>query len=185
MKDSALAQRYARAFFLAVKEEKIHSFKEVKDQLHKVLELIRSNEECSKALEHALLPCQFKQKVLRKALSSEPYEFAEVLMRFLDLLLAKKRLNLLALIFMRFDHFTDEENDQVKAVVKSAALLDEKAKKNLEQMLFQIFKKKVILEVSVHPELIAGLMIQAGDMVLDHSLKSQLNRMKLRFGYDN
>jgi len=66
-----------------------------------------------------------------------------------------------------------------------AALLDEKAKKNLEQMLFQIFKKKVILEVSVHPELIAGLMIQAGDMVLDHSLKSQLNRMKLRFGYDN
>ncbi|MBI2118386.1 MAG: ATP synthase F1 subunit delta [Elusimicrobia bacterium] len=185
MKDSALAQRYARAFFLAVKEEKIHSFEEVKDQLRKVLEIIRSNEKCSKELEHALCPVSLKQKALRNALSAEPDEFAGVLMRFLDLLLVKKRLDLLPLIFTHFDHFTDEEDRQVKAVVKSASALDEKAKKDLEQMLFQIFKKKVILEISVHPELIAGLMIQAGDMVLDHSLKSQLNTMKLRFGYDN
>lgn len=185
MKESALAERYARAFFLAVKEEKVFSFKEIKEEMRKVLEVVRSNETLSKVLDHALYPAALKQKVLRGALSCEAVKFAEVLTRFLDLLLVKKRLDLLPLIFMHFDYFVDQEMEQVKAIVKSASLLDEKAKKDLEQMLFQIFKKKIILEISVHPELIAGLVIHAQDIVLDHSLKSQLNTIKLRFGYDN
>ena len=92
-------------------------------------------------------------------------------------LLKKKRMDLLPLIARHFERAVDESHGVLKAFVKSASALDEKSRGEIEKKLSLLFKKQVSLETSVDPELLAGIVIQAGDTVIDNSLKSQLRNL--------
>ncbi|MBI4595452.1 MAG: F0F1 ATP synthase subunit delta [Candidatus Tectomicrobia bacterium] len=50
----------------------------------------------------------------------------------------------------------------------------------LGAFLFYDFNKKIVLEMSVYPELISGIVVKAGDVVIDGSLKTQLKNLQLR-----
>ena len=99
---------------------------------------------------------------------------------FFELLLKKKRINLLPEILIHLELAVDRSKGVLKAYVKSAVLLDEKAKKEMERKLSLLFKMNTVIETSVDPELLAGVVIQAGDTRIDNSLKAQLKNLKSR-----
>lgn len=181
MKDTIAARRYAGALFLAIQSEGKTPLDQVQKELKLILQLTRTDAELSGVLAHALLSAEKKRAVLASALGFTGKKYSLLSVNFVNLLINKKRMDLLPLILADFESLVDESNNTVKAQVKSAQALDDKAKREMEQKLSKLFDKRVLIENSVHPELLAGVVVKAGDTVIDNSLATQLKNMRQRF----
>jgi F-type H+-transporting ATPase subunit delta len=87
------------------------------------------------------------------------------------------RLAYLPEISKLFDGMKDEAERVVDVTVTSAAPLDENQRKILTAALERKLKRGVRMECYTNPELIGGAVLQAGDLVIDGSLRTQLSRI--------
>ncbi|OGR87605.1 MAG: ATP synthase F1 subunit delta [Elusimicrobia bacterium RIFCSPLOWO2_01_FULL_60_11] len=174
MKETAVAERYARALFLAAAERKGIDLQAVMLGLEDIARKLGSDAKGKSDLESPIVPLSEKKHFIRKGLKvTEP-----LLLNLLDLLAAKKRTGLIPLILSRFHETVEESRGRVRALVKSAAALDAAARKEMEKRLSALFKKDVFIEASVDPSLLAGVVIQAGDTVIDGSLRNRLKNLR-------
>jgi F-type H+-transporting ATPase subunit delta len=96
---------------------------------------------------------------------------------FIKILAENNRLQLLPEISTMFNALKVEREKQINVDVVSAAALNEGQLTTLSAALEKRFDRKVQLNCSVDPTLIAGMVIKAGDTVIDGSVNSQLNRL--------
>lgn len=96
---------------------------------------------------------------------------------FIKILAHNNRLKLLPEISNMFNALKVEHEKQINVDVVSAAALSEAQLTKLSDALTKRFDRKVQLNCSVDPSLIAGMIIKAGDTVIDGSVNSQLNRL--------
>ena len=119
---------------------------------------------------------EFFQRVFQNNGISLPEEASGV---FLSVLILEDLWD--ALPYCRFQlqkRFFDETG-QVEVSIASAQALPEGEKKKVEQLLSEkLGNLKVRANWTINPELIAGLVIQAGTHVWDGSLKGRLNQMQ-------
>lgn len=181
MKEMAVAEKYAQALFLALEEKKTFSLEETGKQLAQISKFIHSNEQLKSVLQSPLIPLAQKSSWLKKNIDSLFKKESSLLHNFLEILVSKKRLDLLPLIVSKFSKAVEESKKSVKCYVKTAGELDEKTKMQMEKKLSVLFGKSVALETSLHPELLAGVVVKAGDVVIDNSLRTQLKNMKSKF----
>ncbi|MFC4729051.1 F0F1 ATP synthase subunit delta [Coralloluteibacterium thermophilus] len=97
---------------------------------------------------------------------------------FLDLLAANGRLGLLPEIAGLFEQQRAEAEKIVKARVTSAVPLDAAEVERLKASLAARFGREVELTTAVDEALIGGAVIDAGDVVIDGSLRSKLARLE-------
>lgn len=98
--------------------------------------------------------------------------------RFLGLLADAGRLPLLAEVAGLFEQQRAEADHVVKATVTSAAALSADEVEKLRGALKRRFGREVELETAVDASLIGGAVIDAGDVVIDGSLKGKLARLQ-------
>ncbi|WP_416306747.1 F0F1 ATP synthase subunit delta [Neptunicella sp. SCSIO 80796] len=96
---------------------------------------------------------------------------------FIRVLAENKRLTALAEILMLFNQYKAEFEKEVDVDVTSAVELSEQQKQELSVSLEKRLTRKVKLNCSVDPVLIAGVVIKTGDTVIDGSVRSKLNRL--------
>jgi F-type H+-transporting ATPase subunit delta len=87
------------------------------------------------------------------------------------------RLAYLPQIAALFDELKDEAEKVVDVTVTSAAPLDEGQRKTLTAALERRLKRGIRMQCHTDPSLIGGAVLQAGDLVIDGSLRSQLNKI--------
>lgn len=97
---------------------------------------------------------------------------------FIKLLAENRRLAMLPLIAQLFAQLRAESEKTQEVWLKSAVPLQESYLKKMTALLEKKFQRKVELQCEVDPDLIGGLYIQAGDYVVDGSVKGQLTRMQ-------
>ena len=97
---------------------------------------------------------------------------------FLRILLDAKRLAGLEGILRAYESLMDERLGRVKAVVTSAAPLDDAERDGLCRRLSEVAGKQVYLELRQDPALLGGVITQIGSRVYDGSLKTQLARLR-------
>lgn len=95
---------------------------------------------------------------------------------FIRLLAKANKLSLLAEIKTLFDYFKSTVNETLDVTVTSAESLTEDYKAKLKIALKARFKRDAILTYKQDPSLLAGMLIQAGDKVIDGTVKTQLQR---------
>lgn len=95
----------------------------------------------------------------------------------IKVLAENKRLAALPDICELFDAYKAEYDKEVEVDVTSAAALSDAQQQDLSATLEKRLARKVKLNCNVDPELIAGLVVRAGDTVIDGSVKSKLNRL--------
>ncbi len=88
-----------------------------------------------------------------------------------------KRLAALPEISTLFDAFKADYDKEEEVDVTSASTLTDAQTNELVASLEKRLARKVKLNCNVDPALIAGMVINAGDTVIDGSVKSKLNRL--------
>jgi len=101
----------------------------------------------------------------------------ENFVRFLGLLADNRRLPLLADITGLFEQLRAEADHVVKARVTSAAALPDGELATIKAALKKRFGLDVEIETAIDESLIGGAVIDAGDVVIDGSLKTKLARL--------
>jgi F-type H+-transporting ATPase subunit delta len=96
---------------------------------------------------------------------------------FIRLLADNRRLGLLPEIAQGFEALRAEAERTVEASVVSAAPLDDAARAALVSALKKRLDREVTLKCETDPRLIGGAVIRAGDLVIDGSVRSKLERL--------
>ena len=96
----------------------------------------------------------------------------------LVLMLAENnRLSLLPEMSIIYEVLKDEAEGSVEAIVTAAKKLTQDEEKSISDALGKRLGRKVKLKVSVNEALLGGAIIQAGDLVIDGSLRGRLAKM--------
>ena len=97
--------------------------------------------------------------------------------QFLSVLADNRRLAVLPEIAGMFDALRAEDEHVVKATITSATPLSEADVAKLKFSLMKRFGREVEITTAVDAGLIGGAVIDAGDVVIDGSLKTKLARL--------
>ena len=107
-----------------------------------------------------------------------PESSGESFGRFLSLLAEARRLQLLPEIAGLFEQLRADAEHVVKATVTSAAELSPVELDNIKAALRKRFGREIEVQTAVDASLIGGAVIDAGDVVIDGSLKGKLARLQ-------
>ena len=97
---------------------------------------------------------------------------------FLVVLADNRRLPLLPEIAGLYEELRDEEERVVKATVTSAVAIGVDELENIRSALKRRFGREVEVQTAIDPELIGGAVIDAGDVVIDGSIRGKLKRLQ-------
>ncbi|MDO2949629.1 F0F1 ATP synthase subunit delta [Aeromonas simiae] len=87
------------------------------------------------------------------------------------------RLGVLPAVVAEFHLLKAEQEKTVQAEVVSATELTDQQKANIQASLEKRLARNVKLNCSIDASLMAGVLIKAGDLVIDGSLRGKLDRM--------
>ena len=78
----------------------------------------------------------------------------------------------------QFDSLWDKENKRLGVTVTSAVELDPEIAKRIGAEIEGQTGETVELESRVDPDILGGLVVQVGNMVLDTSIKNRLEKLR-------
>ncbi|HEY9112919.1 MAG TPA: F0F1 ATP synthase subunit delta [Rhodanobacteraceae bacterium] len=120
------------------------------------------------------LPPQALTTLFLRESEAADSEFA----RFLGVLADNRRLRELPEIAALFEQMKRDAEHVLKVRVRSAVPLDDAETGRLVEALKRRFKSDIQLERSVDPSVLGGAVIDAGETVIDGSLKSRLAKLE-------
>ncbi len=174
MKNAILANRYAKALFSVAQEE--NAFDDYAKSLHAVAEAMATMPEVKDGLTNFLYPVDVRCKVM--AHIADSLGACQVIKNFLDLVVQKKRAAFLPEIAEAFQVLIDAQRNICQGTVVSAMPLSQELNDKVQATLEKITGKKVVLSSKVDPSIIGGIIAKVGDLVLDGSIRSQLQGLK-------
>jgi len=169
-----VAQKYARGLFAAGKED--GRFKEYGEELKRVAEFLKGQEEILEALESPIYPPDLKMEIVEEVIKGLQVE--EAIAKFLRLLVEKRRIQFVGDIVEVYQALLDEELGIARVEVRVPTALDEELQQALKEALAKKVGREVVLNVVEDPEIIGGVVAKVGDLVLDGSIRAQLEKFK-------
>jgi F-type H+-transporting ATPase subunit delta len=175
--DSAeVARRYAEALIKAAEKE--GAVDEVLDELQQIeRDILKPNPRFAQVLASSRIPWPEKDRILRDLLEKRA---SSLLLRFLRVLNRHERLGYMVAVASAARAIWDKRHRRVPVRVTSAVPLDESQLQSLRQGLERMTGSTPILAVSTDPSLIAGLVVQVGDLRYDASARSRLAQLRQR-----
>ena len=171
---NSTAKSYAVALYELAKEnnEQDKAEHEMKS-LHKLLE--ESNE--------------FKEMILSPTITKEDkrnvifeiadkHNFSKILKKFLGFLVIKNRLFFLSKIIESFLNLISKNKGELKAKLISSKKLSTMEQKNIQSELSKDFKSPLNIDYKYDPDLIAGLIMQIGSIMIDTSIRTKLKKLE-------
>jgi len=171
---SRISKRYAKAL-LSLGQEDGNYIGYGKD-LQEFGRFCSANEEFIKVVANQIFSVEERKKVLDTVLDKS--SFADLVNNFLRLLLDKNRIGGIQEISDYYSKLTDEISNITRADIVTAKPLKEEARDKLAVALARLTAKEVKIEVKEDESLIGGLVVRIGDLVLDGSVKAQIEGLK-------
>ncbi len=100
------------------------------------------------------------------------------LLNFLELLIEKQRMPEIFRIRREFDELWKQENRRIDVTVTSAVELDPAVISRIGEEIERQTGDKVDLSSEVDDEILGGIVLQVGNMVLDASIRSRLEKLR-------
>ena len=170
-----IAERYALALF------ELASDQGALDQVSADLSGLKTAiEECAD-LRRALKSMNLKRDTQARAIMAvtQAAGFSQLTTNFVGLLGKSRRLDALPAIINSFQQRLARHRGEVTADVTSAQALSDTQLANLTSTLNAAFGGKVGIHVTVDPSLLGGLVVKVGSRMVDSSVKSKLDNLKL------
>lgn len=173
MRDRTVARNYASALFdLGAEHGEQESYGQAFRSLSEALE---SEPRFERFLATPKLEAPAKETVVRRALEGR---VPERFLRFVLVVLRKRRQGLLPLIGEEYRTLVDAASGRVHATVTLARTPDEATEQLIADRLSSMLGKTVVPHIRVDPQILGGLVVRYGDHALDGSLRRQLVSLK-------
>jgi F-type H+-transporting ATPase subunit delta len=167
-----IAEVYARALFDAAQE------KDELDELHEQLAAFADAVDGSRDLQVFLFSPYFatdeKKEGLRRAIEGADESF----LNFLEVLVENHRMPAVFRIRRRFDELWQEEKRLLPVRVTSAVDLDEATVEQFGKTIGEQTGRTVELSSHVDPEILGGLVVRVGNVILDASIRNRLEQLR-------
>lgn len=170
-----MAGRYATALFELALEEK--SLDSVKADLDRFDALIQGSEDMMRLVRSPVFSAEEQMKALVAVL--EKANIGGISAKFLGIVAQKRRLFAIRDMIKAFRALVAAHKGETRAEITVAEPLSETHLNALKDALRNTTKKDVALDVRVDPSILGGLKVKLGSRMVDSSLKTKLNSIKL------
>lgn len=168
-----IAKRYARAGFLWAEENK--KLPALEKDIAVFAEILETVPEMAVLLETPLMSRAEQEKTMAELCKKA--KISDVLSRIVGIAAENRRLNCLPAIISALQVMIADYKGELTVEVVSAAELTAQQTKKIGEILKKQFGRAVELRVTQDPELIGGLVIRAGSLMIDGSVRTQLNKL--------
>jgi F-type H+-transporting ATPase subunit delta len=167
-----IAEVYARALFEVAQEH--DDLDAIHDELDEFADELSENQDLQTFFFSPYFSSEEKKEGIGKVLDSANEHFV----RFLELLAERHRMPVLFRIRRVFDGLWAEENKLLPVTITSAIELDEKTVEQIGKQIEEQTGRRVELSATVDPEVLGGLSMRVGNMILDNTVRGRLDRLK-------
>ena len=170
-----ISDRYASALYDLAVEKKIVDL--VLKDLIFLQKCIQENRDLKLLTKSPLIISSDKLNIFEKILSKQ--ESDNLTNAFLKVISSNKRFPKLSSIISQFLKINSQKRGDVLADVTSADELSDSQKNGIKDQLKQILGEKLSLNFNVDKKIIGGLIVKVGSKMVDSSLATKINKLKI------
>jgi F-type H+-transporting ATPase subunit delta len=167
-----IAQVYARSLFEVAKEHE--EVDEIHDQLGEFADALDDNRELQMFFFSPYFSSEEKKDGIDKVVTGANERF----LNFLKLVAERHRVPAIFRIRREFDAMWRQENKLLEVRVTSAKPLDDETVKSIGQRIEEQTGQRIDLDANVDPDVIGGLVLRVGNLVMDASVRGRLERLR-------
>jgi F-type H+-transporting ATPase subunit delta len=172
---SGVAERYANAFFELALEQK--SLADVETDLDRFSALIAESTDLARLVRSPVFSAEEQTRAVAAVLQKAG--IGGLVANLLKVTAGNRRLFAVPDIITAFKRLAARHRGEVSAEVTSAEPLSDKHVAALKDALKASLGKDATLQARVDPALIGGLVVKVGSRMVDGSLRTKLNSLKL------
>ncbi len=171
---NSTSKSYAIALYELSKENS--ELDKVEDEMKKLNKLLNSSADFKEMILSPTVVKDDKKNVMFKI--ADQNNFSETFKKFLGFIAIKNRLFFLGKIIESFLNLVSDNKGELKAKLISSKKLSMEEQKKIQSELSKDFKSPLNIDYEYDPDLIAGLIIQVGSVMVDTSLKTKLKKLE-------
>ena len=168
----ALARVYAESLFGVAKDK--GDLDVVRDQLGQLVDALESSKDLEVFFFSPYFSSQEKLDGLQRAVEDANPEF----LNFLELLIEKHRMPAIYRIAREYEDLWKQENRRLDVTLTSAVELDPAVAEKVGAEVERQTGREVTLTSRVDEKIIGGIVLQVGNMVLDSSIRNNLEKLR-------
>ena len=169
---SETANRYALALYELAKENS--ELDTVEKNVKELLAIYNTSIDLKNFIKNPTQSQSSQLEVLNKM--SVEMSLSKIIKNFLSILVTKRRIFFLNTIFLNFLSLLSKKRGELKASLISSKNLTNEELKNLNTELSQAIGTTVAFNYKVDENLIGGLKMQIGSLMVDTSIKNKLKK---------
>lgn len=170
---STIAERYAIA--LIELAEKYNTLDEFNQNLIAIKETMALNPDLNTFLTHPTVKIEDKKEIIDTIFKSSVSNYV---LNTLKILIERNRIFILPSIVSHYRQLLNKKRNIMPATIITAINIDEATKNKIKSKLEQIFNSTIEIETETDSKIIAGVVVNIGDKVIDGSIKTKLENMK-------
>lgn len=137
--------------------------------------MIKSSTDLQSLIKSPLVKATAQQSVM--AALADQAKFAPLMKNFLLTLASNRRLREIDAILKAVNDNLSARRGELRAKVESATELSSAQKKALAESLSKTIGRPVLVDADINSELIGGVIVTLGSLMIDDSVKSKLERL--------
>ena len=169
---SETANRYALALYELANENS--ELERVEKNVNELLTIYSSSEELKNFIKNPTESQSNQLEVLNKI--STQMNLSDITKNFLSVLVIKRRIFFINRIFLNFQSLVSKQRGELKATLTSSKNLTNEELEILNKDLSQTMGTPVAFDYKVDENLIGGLKMQIGSLMIDTSIKNKLKK---------
>jgi ATP synthase F1 delta subunit len=167
-----IAQVYARSLFEVAKEN--DELDEVHEQLGQFADALDESRDLQVFFFSPYFSSQEKKEGVAKIVDGANDHFEN----FLELIAERHRMPAVFRIRREFDSLWRSENKLLEVRITSAVEIDDDLVKSIGSRIEEQTGQRIDLDANVDPDVIGGLVLRVGNMVMDASVRGRLERLR-------
>lgn len=172
MNDSKISVRYSRALFQTALEKKI--LDKVNQDMIFIADICKLPE-TKEFLQSPIIVPSKKEAIFHKILGDN---VEKITLSLIDLIVKNGRESFIPAIARVFIHETKKYKGITESVLTTAVKVDEKVKKQIIDLISEVFTTKVQLKENIDTEIVGGFILQIDDNYIDASIKNKLRKIR-------
>ena len=166
-----VAKRWALALMELAQEDENISKEDILDDLKEISDTINGSEELSNVINNPSISTEEKQVVLCKLFQNS---IMPIVYNFLFALNLKKRVQIISEIAIEFEKELERIKNIAHVNVTSAIDLVDERREQIRIKIAEKLQKDVIVDWGVDSDIIAGLIFNIDEMIIDNSIRHKL-----------